>query len=117
MIVDTSVWVEHFRIGEPALAARLEMGVVLVHPFVIGELACGNLRNRQAIISSLNGLPAPIIADHEEVVGLVDDEGLYGRGIGWIDVHLLASARLSQSPLWTLDRRLNEAAISLGVGL
>src|SRR5688572_12047883 len=117
MIVDTSVWVEHFRTGEPALAARLEMGLVLVHPFVIGELACGNLKNRQEIISSLDGLPAPIVANHEEAVGLVDQERLYGLGIGWIDVHLLASARLSQSPLWTLDRRLNETAIALGVGL
>ena len=117
MIVDTSVWVEHFRTGEPALAARLELGSVLLHPFVIGELACGNLRNRGEILTSLDRLPIPVLANDDEVLGLVERERLYGRGIGWIDVHLLASARLTGSPIWTLDRRLNEAAISLGVGL
>ena len=117
MIVDTSIWVKHFRTGERALAERLELGVVLLHPFVIGELACGNLRNRMEILTSLDSLPKPILANHDEALGLVERERLHGRGIGWVDVHLLASARLSWSPIWTLDRRLNEAAISLGVGL
>lgn len=117
MIVDTSVWIGHLRKGEPMLSANLEKGIVLIHPFIIGELACGNLKNRKGILSLLEGLPTPTLADHEDALGLVERERLHGRGIGWIDVHLLASARLSGVPIWTLDRRLSEVATSLGVGV
>lgn len=87
----------------------------MVHPFIIGELACGNLRNRSEVLSLLASLPATPVVEQNELLGFVEREGLYGRGIGWIDVHLLASARLSGMPLWTLDRRLAEAALALGV--
>jgi hypothetical protein len=117
VIVDTSVWINHLRIGDARLAAQLEEGTVLVHPFIVGELACGNLRNRQEILSLLEGLPTPKLAEHDEAIQLVEREQLHGRGIGWVDVHLLASARLSGVSLWTLDRRLSNVATSLGVGI
>lgn len=87
----------------------------MVHPFIIGELACGNLRNRSEVLSLLASLPLSPVIEQSELLGFVERERLYGRGIGWIDVHLLASARLSGMPLWTLDRRLAEAALGLGV--
>jgi len=116
VIVDTSVCINHVRVGDVRLASQLESGNVLVHPFIVGELACGNLRNRQGILSLIEGLPTPTLAEHEEALQLVEREQLHGRGIGWVDVHLLASARLSRVSLWTLDRRLSEVATSLGVG-
>lgn len=115
MIVDTSVWVQHLRKGEPRLQDHLERGMVMVHPFIIGELACGNLRNRREVLFLLASLPRSPVVEQNELLGFVEREQLYGLGIGWIDVHLLASARLSGKPLWTLDRRLGGAAIKLGV--
>lgn len=116
MIVDTSIWVDHFRRDEPKLRRLLETGAVLIHPFVAGELACGNLADREEILSLLGGLrPAPM-AEHDEVLDLVTRQELYGRGVGWIDVHLLASARLAEDELWTRDRRLATVATELGVG-
>lgn len=115
MIVDTSVLVQHLRKGEPRLREQLEQGIVTAHPFIIGELACGNLRNRTEVLSLLASLPLAPVIEQSELLGFVERERLFGRGIGWIDVHLLASARLSGLPLWTLDRRLVEAARALGV--
>jgi len=115
VIVDTSVWVQHLRKGEPRLREQLERGIVAVHPFIIGELACGNLRNRTEVLSLLASLPLAPVIEQSELLGFVERERLFGRGIGWIEVHLLASARLSGLPLWTLDRRLAEAALALGV--
>jgi predicted nucleic acid-binding protein len=116
VLADTSVWIAHFRQGEPALVDRLREGLVLMHPFVSGELACGNLKDRAAILSDLHALPPAINASHEEVLHLVEDRRLWGRGLGWIDVHLLASARLSNCRFWTLDTRLEKAAAELGLG-
>jgi len=116
MLVDTSVWVDHFRRGNAALAERLNRGEVRSHPFVTGELSCGNLRRRKEILSFLSALPQVILAGHEEVLAFVEANRLMGRGIGWVDVHLLASARLTGIPLWTLDRRLKEVSGSLGLG-
>jgi predicted nucleic acid-binding protein len=93
----------------------LVAGRVLCHPCIVGELACANLRNRSEIISLLQRLPGAIQAEHEEVMQFIDINGLMGKGLGYIDMHLLASARLTGVPLWTLDKRLNEAAIILGV--
>jgi predicted nucleic acid-binding protein len=90
-------------------------GEVLSHPFVIGELACGFLTKRAEILSLLATVPKVVIADHSEVLRLVDGERLYGRGLGWIDVHLLASALLSRAPIWTLDRILARVASAMGV--
>jgi predicted nucleic acid-binding protein len=115
VLVDTSVWIEHFRRTHPGLAGLLAEGIVLTHPFVSGELACGNLKNRAAILSNLSALPAAEVAGHLEVVRLVEDRKLSGRGLGWIDVHLLASALLSNCRLWTLDKKLAQAAAELGL--
>jgi predicted nucleic acid-binding protein len=115
VIVDTSVWIQHLRKGDPRLRQQLELGIVTVHPFIIGELACGNLRNRTEVLALLASLPSAPVVEHDELLGFVGRERLFGRGIGWIDVHLLASARISRLSLWTLDRRLIDAALALGV--
>jgi predicted nucleic acid-binding protein len=114
-LVDTSVWIDHLRQGNARLSEELEHGEVTTHPFVIGELACGNLRNRNEIISRLVDLPKAPFAEHLEVMGFVDAHRLMGRGLGWVDVHLLASAALAGSSLWTLDRRLAAAAEKVGL--
>lgn len=116
ILVDTSVWVEHLRRGLPRLATHLQDGEVLIHPWVIGELACGTLRNRQEVLELLQGLPAATVASEAEVLLLIERDHLMGRGIGYVDVHLLASARLSHCRLWTQDRRLAAVAEEQGLG-
>ncbi|MGA3027422.1 MAG: PIN domain-containing protein [Bryobacteraceae bacterium] len=115
VLVDTSVWIDHLRRNSPTLAELLDEAVVLTHPFVLGELACGNMKNRGAVLSNLKLLPVAVSATHEETVRLIEDHRLWGRGIGWVDAHLLASALLTNSALWTLDDRLNQAAEAAGV--
>ena len=115
ILVDTSVWVEHLRHGLPRLATLLQAGEVLIHPWVIGELACGNLRNRHQVLELLQGLPTATVASDAEVLLLIEGDRMMGRGIGYIDAHLLASARLSHCRLWTQDRRL--AAVAQEQGL
>ena len=115
-LVDTSVWIEHLRAGNRMLRSLLESGEVLAHPFVVGELACGRLRNRVEILTLLQALPEAQIAEHEEVMRVVECEHLYGQGIGWIDAHLLASALVGRLKLWTTDPRLALIAGELGVG-
>jgi hypothetical protein len=117
ILVDTSVWIAYFSRGGPWLAELLGEALVLVHPFVVGELACGNLRSRARILTDLETLPSAVSATHEEVMRLVEDRKLWGLGIGWIDAHLLASALLSDCQLWTMDRRLVRAATAAGVKL
>ena len=114
-LVDTSVWVDHLRHGHDQLGALLERGDVSCHPFVIGELACGQLADRDGILRMLDELPAAPVAEHGEVLRLVRARQLHGRGLGWIDVHLLASALSGKSALWTLDKRLAEAARLVGL--
>ena len=114
MLVDTSVWIDHFRHSNPNLAARLEDGVVWCHPFVIGELACGGLADRAQVLSLLAALPQSPLAEHAEVLEFVDRNGLAGSGIGWVDAHLLASARLGGVRIWTLDRTLERVAAGIG---
>jgi predicted nucleic acid-binding protein len=116
VLADTSVWIEHFRRGDPILQDRLSEGLVLVHPFVSGELACGTLKNRAAILSDLHSLPQTQLASNAEVLQLIEDSRLWGKGLGWIDAHLLASALLSHCSLWTLDRRLAKISAVLGLG-
>ena len=113
MLVDTSVWVDHLRHGNEVLARRLRDGEVWVHPFVIGELACGHLKRRADILSLLAALPQARVVDHAEALHLVGSQGLFGQGLGWIDVHLLASARLARIGVWTFDRRLDAVARTL----
>lgn len=116
MLVDTSVWVDHLRRGNSGLVRALESSEVWCHPFIEGELACGNLRNRQEILSLLSSLRHAPLATHAEVLHFVETRHLMGTGLGWVDVHLLASALLAGIRLWSLDWRLQEAAESLGIG-
>jgi predicted nucleic acid-binding protein len=114
ILVDTSVWIDHLRSGEPALATALEGGRVLMHHFVLGELACGNLKNRSEVLRLLGDLPAAPAATDPEALGFIERRALMGRGIGYIDVHLLASAALADvGRLWTRDRRLAAVAAEL----
>jgi predicted nucleic acid-binding protein len=115
ILVDTSVWVEHLRRGLPRLATLLQDGKVLIHPWVIGELACGNLRNRADVLELLQGLLAASVASDSEVLLLIEREQLMGRGIGYVDAHLVASAKLSHCQLWTQDQRLAAVAIERGL--
>jgi predicted nucleic acid-binding protein len=113
-LVDTSVWVDHLRHGLPELAAALENGEVWIHPWVVGELACGNLQNRAQILNLLQSLPSAKVATDAEVLRLIEQHRLMGHGIGYLDAHLLASARLTHCQLWTQDRRLVALAQQLG---
>jgi predicted nucleic acid-binding protein len=115
VIVDTSVWVEHLRRTHAGLVALLEAGNVVVHPYVIGELACGNLAQRARILALLSALPAADVVAHAAVLQTMERFKLMGRGLGWVDVCLLASAFSSGLGLWTLDRKLARAALALGV--
>lgn len=115
MLVDTSVWVDHFRNTNTELTARLERNEVSCHPFVIGELACGNLARRTEVLSHLAALPQTPEARHAEVLYMMGRHRLMGRGIGWIDAHLLASASLAGTRIWTLDQRLAAVARELGI--
>ncbi|MEN6426365.1 MAG: PIN domain-containing protein [Phycisphaerales bacterium] len=110
VLVDTSVWVDHFRRGLPELAEQLDGGVVVCHPFVVGELACGNLKNRRDNLDLLHTLCTCPVATHEEALDFIESNHLMGIGLGYIDVHLLASAKLGGLPLWTLDRTLAAVA-------
>ena len=115
ILVDTSVWVDHLRSGLPLLANLLQEGDVLIHPWVIGEIACGNLRNRNQVLNLLQGLPTAVVASDSEVLLLIERSNLMGRGIGYVDAALLAAAKLSRCGLWTQDRRL--AALAQDQGL
>ena len=115
ILVDTSVWVDHLRSGVPLLANLLQEGEVLIHPWVIGEIACGNLRNRQQVLDLLLGLPTALVASDSEVLLLIERGNLMGRGIGYVDAHLLAAAKLSRCGLWTQDRRLAVVAKEQGL--
>jgi predicted nucleic acid-binding protein len=115
VLVDTSVWVDHLRRRNTRLSELLEATQVWTHPFVIGELACGNLSRQAEVLGLLEALPQAPQVDHHQVLKFIDSWRLNGRGLGWIDVHLLASARLAGLPFWTLDKRLSEAARQLSI--
>jgi predicted nucleic acid-binding protein len=107
ILVDTSVWIDHFRKGVASLKALLDAGQVLGHPFVVGELALGNLHRRNVILDALQALPQASVATESEVLRFIDQESLHGLGIGYVDAHLLAAVRLSPgSRLWTRHKRL-----------
>jgi predicted nucleic acid-binding protein len=117
ILVDTSVWVDHLRKGDRGLAALLTASAVVMHPFVLGELACGNLRKREQILALLRDLPRITVATDDEVLFFIERRALMGRGLGYVDVHLLASVALhGTARLWTRDKRLRAAADSLGLG-
>ena len=115
ILLDTSVWVDHLRRGDPLVVAVLESGQAAVHAFVIGELACGNLKSRAGVIDLLQALPQLAMATDDEVLYFIERHELMGRGIGHIDTHLLAAAAIGGSFLWTRDKRLREIATELGV--
>ena len=116
IVVDTAVWIDYLRGAETALASLLSEGQVLAHPMVVGELACGNLRNRDEVLGLLGGLPRAPAATDQEVLAFIEHHRLMDRGIGYIDAHLLAATALaSPSQLWTNDRRLSETAARLGL--
>ena len=115
ILVDTSVWVDHLRRGNDRLRELLEEGEVLTHRFVIGELACGNLKNRAEILELLASLPEAKIAEQHEVLHVIAGHRLPGRGVGWVDAHLLTAALLNSSRLWTLDKPLAKAARALKI--
>ncbi len=114
ILVDTSVWIDHLRAGELLLVELLDTNRVLVHPFIIGELACGNLNNRKTVLSLLRKLPTARLATDDEVLFFIERHGLMGRGIGYIDAHLLAAMSLTGTVrLWTRDKRLGAVAESM----
>jgi len=116
ILVDTSVWVDHLRSANAILSTLLGGGEVLGRPFVLGELALGNLRRRDTVLGDLRDLPQAVVAADEEVLALINGQTLFGRGIGYVDAHLLAAARLTEgSKLWTRDRRLQRVAAQLGL--
>ena len=113
ILVDTSVWIDHFSFGNTQLIELLNAGDVLCHPYIIGELACGNLKNRKEILTLLESLPTALCVSHQEVLQFIEMKNLMGHGLGYIDVHLLASAILSNVPLWTMDKQLNKQVKAL----
>lgn len=118
ILVDTSVWVDHFRRGDVELAARLSQGEVLMHPFVLGEIALGILRRRELILDDLSALPQANVASDDEALLFIERYRLPGTGIGWVDAHLLAAVRLTAGArLWSRDRRLHGIAGRLGIAL
>lgn len=120
ILVDTSIWIDHFRNRNETLARLLDKRRVLVHPFVVGELALGNLRQREIILDALQDLPGAVVAHNDEVLRFIEQHSLFGQGIGYIDAHVLAAVRLTpDASLWTRDKRLLGAAhrLSLAVDL
>ena len=115
VLADTSIWVSHFRDKNPPHKSLLMEGQIVCHPFVIGDLACGNLKNRDEILSLLEALPAATKASHEEILRFIETNQLIGIDLEYVDVHLLASALLSTALLWTKDRNLREAADVLNI--
>lgn len=116
ILVDTSIWIDYLRSGHTRLAQALQQNEVSIHPFIIGELACGNLKNRPMVLGLLAGLPSLRMLEPHEVLYFIDQQKLMGRGIGYIDVHLLAATVIAtDTKLWTRDLKLFNAAKSLGV--
>ena len=115
VLVDTSVWVSHLRNGDVGLEKLLNDGEVVCHPFIVGELACGNLRKRNEILIYLQSLPIAILAEDGEVLKFIENHQLMGKGLGYIDVHLIAAAVLTDVPLWTFDKTLDKITRKIGI--
>jgi predicted nucleic acid-binding protein len=115
ILVDSSIWIDHLRSPQPSLEALLAAGRVVCHPFVIGELACGHLRQRQKMLAQLGELDQLPVVSHDEALAFVEARALAGRGVGWADVHLLASALVARAQLWSRDKRLAAVAAELGL--
>ena len=115
ILVDTSVWIDHFRRSIPELVRHLEDGSVACHPFIVGELALGTLRNRVETVELLAELPALDLSSHDDVLLFADRHDLHGRGIGWIDAHLLCATAAADLRIWTHDKKLRACAAKLGL--
>ena len=115
ILVDTSVWISHFRQGNSRLQKLLHEGNVVSHPFIIGELACGNLRNRTEILSLMQSLPMLNVVEHEELLLFIEHNKMMGTGLGFVDVHLMAAAILASIPLWTLDKKFKQSCARLNI--
>ncbi|MDM8358733.1 type II toxin-antitoxin system VapC family toxin [Pandoraea communis] len=116
ILVDTSVWIDHLRAGDATLVQLLNTGRVLAHPYVIGELALGSLKNRDVVISTLRDLPRVAVATDDEVLHFIGEQTLFGLGIGYVDAHLLAATRLTPgAAIWTRDKRLAATAERLSL--
>ena len=113
VLVDTSIWVTYLRQGSRQLEKLLMDAEVMCHPFIIGELACGNLKNRNEIISLLHSLPMVPAIEFDEFLFFINQNHLMGKGVGFVDIHLLASARMIGVSLWTGDKKLKSAADQL----
>lgn len=114
ILVDTSVWIEHFRSRGSPLAELLASEWILVHPFVVGEFACGSPRNRAETLALLRSMPVATVATDDEVMHLIESRRLMGKGIGYVDAHLLAAAIIDGAQIWTLDAALHRLAVQLG---
>ena len=115
ILADSSIWFDHLNKSDPIFFSLLQEGQVFVHPFVIGEIALGNLKNRAKQLAYMKLLPFADAATDDEVLTMIQRHALFGSGIGYVDAHLLASARISSATLWTRDRRLHQAAAKIGV--
>ncbi len=115
VLVDTSVWVSHLRSGNSRLQKLLEDGRVAIHPFIIGELACGNISNRTEIISLMQSLPMLDVIEQEELLLFIEHNRMMGIGLGFVDVHLVAAAMLAGIPLWSQDKKLRRACSRLNI--
>jgi predicted nucleic acid-binding protein len=116
ILADTSVWVDHLRVADKTLMRQLNAGMILGHPFVMGEIALGNLQRREVILGALSDLPQASVATDAEVLSFVDRHALLGRGVGYVDVHLLAAVQLTAGArLWTHDKRLQGVAEQMGL--
>ena len=116
ILVDTSVWIKHLREGNQNLSQLLEQGLVASHPFIIGEIACGDIKNRYEIISLINDLPSTDVLDHSDIMEFIENRKIMNKGIGYIDVHLLGSVLVSDTRIWTFDKALKKMAFQLSVG-
>ncbi len=116
ILVDTSIWADHLRRTEPELTGLLNIGAVLTHPFVIGEVALGSIPRRDFLLQAFDNLPKATVASTEEVRRFIEDHALYGRGVGYIDIHLMASVvMMPETELWTRDKRLRAIAEQFGL--
>ncbi|MBN1780081.1 type II toxin-antitoxin system VapC family toxin [bacterium] len=115
VLADTSVWIDHLRNMNDQLVDLLNDGEVFCHPFIIGELACGNLKNRKEILTDLQALPKTSIIDHEEIMFFIENNKIMGKGLGYIDIAILTSSLVTGIPLWTFDQKLNAEAIKFNL--
>ena len=116
ILADTSIWIDHLRGGDAVMTGQLERGSIAMHPFLLGEIALGSLKSRAELLQLLEALPRTLVASDAEVMHMVDERALFGRGLGWVDVHLLAATLLTPGlRLWTRDRRLHAVAEEIGL--